>query len=56
MQFMRKHSAQACWATNSRAVLLRTGDACDLEDSVDNTTDTFTSNETSGNGVACEQS
>jgi hypothetical protein len=47
-----QHSAQACWAANSRAVLLRAGDACNLEDGVDDTTDTFTSDETSGNGVA----
>ena len=49
---IRKHLAQACWAADSSAVLLRTGDACNLEDSVDDTTDTFASNETSGNGVA----
>jgi hypothetical protein len=43
--------ARVRWASNRRAVLLRTGDACDLEDCVDDTTNTFTSNETSGNSV-----
>jgi hypothetical protein len=46
--------AGVCWAANRRAVLLRTGDACDLEDSVDNTTNTLAGDETGGNGVACE--
>ena len=47
--------AHACWAANGRAILLRSGDTCDLEDCIDHTTDSFTGNETGGNSVSCEK-
>jgi hypothetical protein len=53
--FSSQALTHASRAGNGGTVRVRTSNAGDLENSVDDTTNTLAGNETSGNGVACDK-